>query len=131
MRPAPLALLLLAACDDRARVHAHLARVERELRASTPPGLDESRRQHRALQLDRLHRYAEAGRYPRNEDRPGRSPVFIDRQGTHCAVGELLAESGHGGLVERISRERNFARVRELADEPELVAWLDENGLTL
>jgi hypothetical protein len=42
-----------------------------------------------------------------------------------------LDMSGESELVRRIARERNHARVRELADEPRLAAWLAAVGLSL
>ena len=44
-------------------------------------------------------------------------------------MAHLLELGGEGALVERIARERNHARVRELVDEPRLLAWLEAAGL--
>ncbi|MBS2033039.1 MAG: hypothetical protein JST54_34520 [Deltaproteobacteria bacterium] len=46
-------------------------------------------------------------------------------------MGALLEAGGEQQLVQRIAHERNLARVRELADEPRLLAWLDAAGLTV
>lgn len=46
-------------------------------------------------------------------------------------MGHLIESSGGGDLVQRISLEQNYARVRELAELPELVSWLEASGLTL
>jgi hypothetical protein len=74
----------------------------------------------------------ERGRFPKNRDFPGqRVPYFIDADGTRCAMAHLIECAGDSGLVARVARTRNNARVRELADDPELVAWLDRNGITL
>ncbi len=59
------------------------------------------------------------------------TPVFVDAEGTRCAVAHLMEVGGASTLVHRIARERNFARVRELADLPEFVAWLEAAGLTV
>jgi hypothetical protein len=42
----------------------------------------------------------------------------------------LIAESGSVALVQRIASTRNLALIRQLADDPELVAWLRANGMT-
>ena len=110
----------------------HLLRAERLLGARDVAGLDPVRRRNRRLLLAELARYRRAGRFPRNREFAGKAvPVFKDSAGTHCAVGHLLAVTGHGELVERVASSRNFARVRELADSRELCAWLDAAGLSL
>lgn len=42
----------------------------------------------------------------------------------------LIARSGHADLVERIAGSHNNAYVPDLANDPELIAWLDDAGLT-
>lgn len=114
------------------RIRAHLQRVENELRAADVSHLSPRQQSNRARHIAELARYRGRGVFPHNHvvsDR--RVPVFIDEHGTHCAVGHLIAKSGHAQLSRRIAGERNLARVRELSDEPELVAWLDEAGLSL
>lgn len=43
----------------------------------------------------------------------------------------LIEQSGHGGLVARIATTHNTARIGDLKDDAELVAWLHRNGLTV
>ena len=43
----------------------------------------------------------------------------------------LIERSGERGLAARIAASRNLARVRNLAGDAELLAWLGRNGLTL
>jgi len=57
--------------------------------------------------------------------------VFVDEHGTRCAMAYLIERSGEPTLVSRIARTRNLARIRDLAGDPELVAWLDRNGITI
>lgn len=117
---------------ERNRIQRHLEEVERELRRSEPPNLSPEQRQARHLQLDRLREYRLAGEFPRNLEAPGiRTPVFQDDRGVLCAVGYLLAMDGRWDLVERVSGTRNLARIPELADEPELLDWLQANGLSV
>ncbi len=121
-----------ASVFERNRVTRHLLRAERLLARRDVSALDPLRRANRRLLLDELGRYRSTGRFPRNrERRAGLTPVFRDDRGTHCAVAHLLAISGHGEIVERVAASRNLARVRELADLPELRAWLAAAGLTL
>jgi hypothetical protein len=100
----------------------------RELEGSRP-GLSRSQRRGRARVVEELARYGARGRFPRNASGRWR-PVFVDEVGTRCAVGHLLEVTGHGELTRAVAGAANFARVRELVRLEELVAWLDEVGLT-
>lgn len=130
--------LVLAGCADAgdrareiARVRAHLELVERELRASTPAGLNADQAENRAVILQSLHRYIQEEKYPTNRISQEMTPIFVDDDGARCAVAALLEASGHHALVERIARTENLAYVEELKGDPELQAWLTENGVTL
>jgi len=117
--------------SEAGRIQAHIARAEGFAARRDVSHLTRAQRAARARELGRLEAYRLRGIFPENHVRPGRTPVFVDGRGVHCAVGQLLALDGETALVARIAATRNCARVRELADEPELVAWLDRNGLTL
>ncbi|MBX3192004.1 MAG: hypothetical protein KF819_33750 [Labilithrix sp.] len=79
--------------------------------------------------LDELRAYRRRGVFPKNRDfRDRMMPYFVDDDGTRCAVAHLLEVGGATALVARIASERNNAFVRELADEPELLAWLEAAG---
>jgi hypothetical protein len=111
---------------ERARIASHLARVEALLRAADVSALGPLQVAVRARNLDALREYRQRGRFPHNHvvaDR--RTPVFVDEHGTHCAVGYLIARSGHEALAQRIANTRNLARIADLADDPELLCWLD------
>ncbi len=116
---------------EEARIRAHLERVEAHLRAHIPPELSAEQRAARLGQMDRLAEYRQRGDFPRNPGIPGRVPVFRDHRGVLCAVGYLLATDGRVDLVDRVARDRNLARIPELADEVELLEWLERNGLTV
>jgi hypothetical protein len=124
-----------ADADDRsreiARVRAHLERVERELRASTPADLDATQAANRAEVIRKLRQYIDAEQYPANRISEEMTPIFIDGDGARCALAALLEASGHQALVQRIARTQNLAYVEELKDDPELKAWLTEHGVTL
>jgi len=115
---------------ERALVQAHLAEVEAALRAATTDHLDSEQRANRSARLDELRAYRLAGSFPRNVEVEGRSPVFVDDDGVHCAVGYLLHRSGEDELVAAVAGARNHARIFDLLDEPALVAWLDASGLS-
>ncbi|WP_394831352.1 hypothetical protein LVJ94_33065 [Pendulispora rubella] len=66
------------------RIHAHLARVERELKAQTPAGLTFDQLERRAIVIDNLHAYIAAERYPTNRTKSESTPSSSTR--TACAA---------------------------------------------
>lgn len=121
-----------AESHEVARVAAHIEGAEQLARSTPPRGLDRLRRIVRALLLEELAAYRREGVFPKNRDFPDRAtPYFVDADGTRCAMAHLLELGGASALVTKIASERNNAFVRELADEPELLAWLDAAGLTV
>src|SRR6266498_3064149 len=119
-----------AAAEGR-RIRVRLSGVERELRWKDVSALPPAQRAARARSLDILHAYWTRGVFPKNTDFPGqRLPYFVDRYGTRCAMAHLIEQSGRGDLVARVATAKNNARIRELKNNPELVRWLEENGIT-
>ena len=119
------------AAAETARIRAHLATVERQLRETDVAALTPSQQAARGRNLDVLHDYWVRGVFPKNTGFPGqRVPYFVDQYGTRCAMAYLIEQSGHGDLVARVAATNNNARIRDLKTDPELVAWLQENGLT-
>lgn len=114
---------------ERRRVAEHIRRAEGSARSASTRGLDPLTRLVRHLLLGELARYREGGVFPKN---PGieQTPIFVDASGVRCAMAHLLEVGGEGPLVGKIARERNFAYVRELTNEPRLMAWLAAAGLT-
>lgn len=148
MPPLLLGLLLLVPSQDRAehagrgrdgarhaevaRVRAHLLGAEQVLLARNLGGISARQRDARRRCLDELRAYRQRGIFPHNHGQlHRRTPVFVDEHGTRCAMAWLIERSGDAGLVRHVATTRNLATIRELADEPELVAWLDRNGLSL
>ena len=122
--------LLECTTRDVARVQLHLFETESELRAHPPEGLTPAQFGARLRNLEHLHAYAVRGVVPINDLLSVPTPFFIDGSGTRCAMAALIEAEGGHDLVMRIARERNNARISELGDEPELVAWLASNGMT-
>ena len=117
---------------EATRIQSHLATVEQELLARDVSHLSAAQQAARLRHVQVLREYREAGVFPRNYDFPNeRVPYFVDEHGTHCAMAYLIARSGGESLVAHVASTRNNARVRELADEPALLAWLDNAGLTV
>ena len=128
--PATLWGPMAPALDERLRIQRHLREVELTLRATHPPGLTDAQREARARALDALQAYWVAGEFPKNrDDLDRRVPIFIDADGTACAVGHLMIASGASDLAREIATYENYDFVADI-DHPELTAWLTANGLT-
>lgn len=83
----------------------------------------------RALMIQWLHEYAEAGVFPTDS---GGMPlsVFRDARGVRCPMAELIHRSGHDELVDAVAREHNTLRLADVYDGP-LFDWMLDSGLTL
>jgi hypothetical protein len=113
------------------RVHDHIANGARLAAQRSVDELSRLQRLVRALVLDEVAHYCRERRFPKNRDFPVQTPYLIDADGTRCAVAHVLELGGAAALVARLAASRNNAWIRELADEPELVAWLEAVGLTV
>lgn len=118
-----------SATPEDARLRTHLAYVEGRLRARGVGHLSASQRARRLRLLGDLRAYWQAGVFPRNTARPGRTPVFIDEQGRLCAVGHLIAQSVGRAAAERINENFKYARIRNIP-LPLLDEWAEKNGFT-
>jgi hypothetical protein len=114
---------------ERDRVQSHLRLVEQLLRERAV-ALDDSQRRSRSRGLDALRRYLEAGVFPRNLDRPGRAPVFIDERGVPCAVAHLIIDSGRPDLAEGLRQTQNNRWLDTMVSD-ELSSWVATSGFSL
>lgn len=114
---------------DAQRIALHLHRVHDFLAAHTPQGLTTAAAAQRAFLLDKLSAYADRGVFPINDVVAKRNPVFIDRVGTACAVGQLMIESGHRDLAQRIHDEMNLAYVHDM-HRADVDQWAVAHGFT-
>lgn len=130
---APAAPVPATRAAEQVRVARHLDGALAVLAARDLSGLSVTQRANRAKAVELLTRYRDAGAYPINRDFPGQLvPYFVDPvTDVHCAVGHLMAATGHESLVRRIAAADNHVRVMALADDAEVRAWLDAYGLTL
>ncbi|HEU4748231.1 MAG TPA: hypothetical protein VFS56_06990 [Gemmatimonadaceae bacterium] len=115
-----------------ARLRAHFDSVDVELRMRDVSHLSAEQRANRVTLIGWLREYREAGRFPLNDKFAGQFvPFFRDSRGTLCAMAYLVDRSGRSDVVDHIARTRNNALIRELTDDPRLVAWLDASGLSV
>ena len=115
--------------NEAGRIATHLHMVAAFERAHSPEGLSAASLAQRTLLLEKLDAYADRGRFPQNHVLPVRNPVFIDPNGTACAVGQLMIESGSGSLAQLIHEEINLAYVHDMR-RADVDAWAGEHGFT-
>ncbi len=108
--------------NEDERIKFHLQNVIHALRQEKPSAA-------KAELLKSLWQYAEDQQFPVNTGHKARRPYFIDYKQTHCAVGYLMKESGHGELAQRIRQEHNYDYLEniETAGIPE---WAKEFDFT-
>ena len=111
-------------------ISAHLMLVEYTLKSRDVSHLTATQRNNRTQLLDELNAYWKAGIFPINDYLTYKNPVFIDRIGTHCAVGYLMQQSGNEALACEIDANEKFAYIKEIKTEG-VAAWAKTNGFTL
>ncbi len=111
-------------------IATHLMLVEATLKSRSVSHLSKAQAANRANCLNELRGYWQAGSFPINDYVNYKTPVFIDRKGTHCAVGYLMMRSGHNDLAKKINSEQPFAYVYEIKTNG-VKEWADKNGFTL
>jgi hypothetical protein len=114
---------------DDWRVRQHFKRVERKLRARDVSDLSNALQTARARHLDELHRYAVRSVFPRNHEKPGYAPSFIDCGGRECAVAHLVMADGFLATAYKIADFTNFAYVPDI-HLCELDEWAGQSGFT-
>ena len=115
--------------NEAERIATHLHMVGERLSATSSAGLSAEAFANRNVLLEKLDAYADRGIFPQNIVLPFRNPIFIDPNGTACAVGQLMIESGAMDLAQRIDAEMETAYVREM-HWPEIGEWAKTNGFS-
>ncbi|KAA5538969.1 ankyrin repeat domain-containing protein [Roseiconus nitratireducens] len=116
--------------DEVSLIQTHLMLVISELQTADIHHLSESQLTNRLAHIHSLRAYAANGNFPRNVFTAGRCPVFIDPWGTHCAVGHLIATSGHAGLANAINSEHQLDLLNDIKTLG-LAEWQRDSGLSL
>src|SRR5579862_4231712 len=116
--------------DEKLRMRTHFEAV-RDLLATRPatrPDL-EAKRKHI---LELFDAYIAKGTTPKNEHLPWRTPVFIDDEGTICAVGFLIEQTAGRPVADKIATTHRYSYLEEIAAAmPEVRDWVAASGLTL
>ncbi|TWU04523.1 ankyrin repeat domain-containing protein [Stieleria varia] len=116
--------------DDVALIQAHFSLVIERLETADVGHLTSSQLAQRIANIQSLREYMIAGEFPQNIFVPGRRPVFIDPWGTHCAVGYLIATSGHSELANRINQEHQLDVLCDIKTRG-LPQWQTASGLSV
>ncbi|MDX2361942.1 MAG: T9SS type A sorting domain-containing protein [Crocinitomicaceae bacterium] len=112
---------------DKDRIQLHLELVSQTLIENTPSTLTIEQRTNRLTLLDELKEYAENKVFPTNKYHLTRRPYFVDEDGVHCAVGYLIAQSGHTDLVAAIQKDYNYEYIKDIKT-PGLLEWAVNYG---
>lgn len=111
---------------ERVHIQAHLAITEIRLRIRKSTI---GNRTGRLFAMNILHDYWLKGEFPKNTYKKNeRNPVFIDSQGTYCAVGYLMAHTGYIDLANDIDKQDKFILVENINDK-DVDTWLYDYGL--
>jgi hypothetical protein len=113
------------------RLQRHFDSVDIELRSRDVSSFTPAQKVRRARLIQWLREYRNAATFPKNDRFKVATPFFRDSEGTLCAMAYLIDRSGRRDIVDKVAATRNNAYVRELADDPALIAWLDSSGLSL
>lgn len=116
--------------DEVGKIKMHLRLVEQTLRARSTSHLSKTQLLNRSKCLDILHAYWQAGVFPQNESYAFRTPLFIDKYNTFCAVGHLMKETDAENIARAISAADNLIYVRDIKNK-QAIAWMNQSGLTL
>jgi hypothetical protein len=116
--------------SERDRMHQHLQYV-RDWLASRPATRPELARR-RAEILAHFDAYIAKNTTPKNVHVPWRTPVFIDDEGTICAVGYLIQQTTNPELPERIAKAHRYDFIEDIATAmPDVAEWVASSGFTL
>ncbi|MFT3697883.1 MAG: hypothetical protein QM831_32380 [Kofleriaceae bacterium] len=116
--------------NEQERMHLHLQYVYDWLaaRPATKPELAGKRKEILAHFAD----YIAKNTTPKNAHVPWRTPVFIDDEGTICAVGYLIQQTTNEQLPKKIASEHRYDFIEDIAAQmPEVKNWVEESGFTL
>lgn len=117
---------------DVALIQMHLSLVEKTLRNKNVDHLSNEQKQNRLACLTILHDYWVNGVFPKNLFHDKRTPYFIDKFGTACAVGQLIISTGNGDFAKKIMTENNNAYISELnLKYPEINKWATHHGFSI
>ena len=103
--------------SDQDYVKTHLSYVLPILKSNPTNQFSAAQKRTRAYLIETLEKYRQAGVFPANHYREERTPIFIDENQTHCALGYLLKQTGFETVALEIAEEENYAWVKDIRHE--------------
>ena len=100
--------------SDQLHVQTHLTHVLPILRANPTGEFTVEQQKTRCYLIEILEEYRLAGKFPLNYFREERTPIFIDEDNTHCALGYLLEQTGLEPIALEIAAEENYNWVKDI-----------------
>ncbi|MGB1121834.1 MAG: VIT domain-containing protein, partial [Saprospiraceae bacterium] len=119
-----------AQTSDILRLQTHLEYVERKLRNADISHLTAVQKRNRNHILNILNQYWKRGQFPKNDYFSTRKSVFIDRNGTHCAVGYLIKQTVGEAVSRQVNAKYQFASIYDI-QMTELFTWANKYGLSI
>lgn len=113
--------------SDEDRIQLHLYLVVDFLSQNTPQNLSKLQKDNRKNLINALKEYAENKVFPTNKYHLIRTPYFVDENNVHCAVGYLMAYSGHADLVARVRNEHNYDYIKDIRTDG-VTVWAFNQG---
>lgn len=111
-------------------VQLHLMNVVAYLEKQHPSHLNPEQMNNRAKNIAYLRGYTNRGIFPLNQKYANRTPIFIDEEKTHCAVGYLLKINGFATVAKEIANMQLLAYLKDI-NHPQLIPWQKSSGLSL
>ena len=115
--------------SEHALIQYHLQQTELLLRSKDVSNLTAQQKLQRLSNLNVLHTYAAQGIFPVNDKFKKRTPFFIDKLNSYCAVGYLMKMSGADKMAKEIHATQNNSYLPDIHHE-ELKKWIEKSGLT-
>lgn len=116
--------------SDKDRIQLHLQLVVEHLTVNTPVNRTKLQLKNRLELIHALKEYAENKIFPTNKYHLTRTPYFVDENNVHCAVGYLMAYSGHSDLVAAIRKEHNYDYIKDIRTSG-VVDWASTHGFSV
>ncbi len=115
--------------NEQQLIQLHLSETEKLFRNREVSNLSPLQQENRAKNLNVLHQYLLAAKFPVNTNHANRQPYFIDANNTYCAVGYLMKESGADDIARDIQATQNYSYLADI-QHPKLMNWVQQSGLS-
>jgi hypothetical protein len=116
--------------SEKELIKYHLQETEKLLRGKSVSHLTNAQQIQRAKNIDILHYYMLTSVFPINEKYEERTPCFIDKYDTYCAVGYLMKNTGGFTIANDIKATQNYSYLKNIT-HPKLMEWVENSGFTI